>query len=325
MAAKTNKNQEPCVQAVKLACPAATMNPKTKQPFCARTIRKVFTEDCYDFDPEHPWKFQNALQKVFLPTSVKEHRCTMSKYLLRQGPAPNWWAQQVVWIDPCASIIPGTQKQYEEMRQALKGKKRYISDDAKFYSRNLMGDPTKLKQASWGSTKMNWFMVLARGVVHVEVMPDTWCLNGEGMATFVERLPGILRRMLGPDARLPRTLFTDRGTGMYEPFQGKVVHKYRDAVAKAGFKLYWGNNAHKQSPDMGDMLLHETAISWVRKGMRAASPEVVPWEETPEMWTARIRKVVRAINAEFEVAALCREFPDRLQLCADSDGERLRK
>ena len=50
---------------------------------------------------------------------------------------------------------------------------------------------------------MNWFVVLARGVMHVEVMPADWKLNGKGLALFVERLPRILRKMLGASVRLP--------------------------------------------------------------------------------------------------------------------------
>ena len=54
MAAKREHGEEPCVAAVVHACPHATLNPTTKQPFCEKTIRKVFLEDCYDFNPDHP-------------------------------------------------------------------------------------------------------------------------------------------------------------------------------------------------------------------------------------------------------------------------------
>ena len=70
--------------------------------------------------------------------------------------------------------------------------------------------------------------------------------------------------MLGDDAKLPRTVFTDRGTGMYNP-QGKVVRRYHAALESAGFTLYWGTDARRQSPDMADMLLHETAVAWFPK------------------------------------------------------------
>ena len=206
MAAKKHRKEEPCVAAVVFACPEATRNPDTGEPFSGKAIRKVFAEDCYDFEPASPWKFQAALQKVFLPDSVKAHRLKMAKHILQHGPAEAWWAQHVVWFDPCCSIIPGSQNQYDKMRQALKGKRRYISDDAKMYSPNLQGPPTALKQRGWEGTKVNWFMVLARGVVHVEVLPESWKLDGAGLALFVEKLPGSLRKMLGADARLPRTV-----------------------------------------------------------------------------------------------------------------------
>ena len=324
MAAKRNRDDEPCVAAVVHACPTATLNPQTKKPFCDKTIRGVFTTECYDFDPEHPWKFQLGSQKVYLPQQVKDHRVDMARYILRYGQASAWWAQHVVWFDPCASIIPGTQKQYDQMRQACKGRKRYISDNAKLYSPNLQGPPTALKQRQWEGTKVNWFMVLARGVTHVEVMPSDWALNGKGLALFADRLPAILHRMLGIDARIPRHAFTDRGTGMYNPV-GKVVHEYADAMERAGISLYWGPNAARQSPDMGDVLLHETAVAWFRKRMREERPEVPPWEETLEQWGRRARRVVAAVNKEYDVAGLCREFLTRLQDVLRREGGRLPK
>ena len=229
MAAKRNHGEEPTVEAAILRCPDATRNPKTKKPFSKPVIQGVFTTECYDFDPDHPWRFQATLQKVFLPDPLKQERLTMARYLRRYGPTNNWWASEIVWFDPCASIIPGTEKQWLQMRQAIKGKKRYISDDAKEYSPNLPASATVMKQRQWTGKKVNWFMVLARGVAHVEVLPPDWTLNGSGLATFVDRLPQILRKMLGPEARLPRHVFTDRGTGMYTP-QGKAVNAYAEAV-----------------------------------------------------------------------------------------------
>ena len=111
---------------------------------------------------------------------------------------------------------------------------------------------------------------------------------------------------------------------MYNPV-GKAVGAYRDAVQMAGFKLFWGEDAARQSPDMPDMLLHETAVSWFRKCMAKERPDVVPWEETQQQWTRRARKVTSFINKEYDVAGLCREFHRRLQDVVDSGGERLRK
>ena len=111
---------------------------------------------------------------------------------------------------------------------------------------------------------------------------------------------------------------------MYNPI-GKVVNDYADAMDKEGFKLYWGRDAHRQSPDMGDVLLHETAVAWFRKLMRQEKPEVLPWEETQEQWAKRARKVVATANRNYDVAGLCHEFPTRLRDVIDREGDRLPK
>ena len=82
-------------------------------------------------------------------------------------------------------------------------------------------------------------MVVTRGVVHVETMPPDWHLDGNGLAEFVERLPAIVRRMVGDGTPMPRVVFTDRGTGMHTSL-GVAVHAYFDAVRRAGFRTYWG-------------------------------------------------------------------------------------
>ena len=292
------------MDAVIKACPAATLNPRTGNPFSRRHIRKVLLEDCYDIDPDHPWKYQSPLQKVFLPGDLKEQRVQMAKYIQRYGMSPQWWAQHVAWFDPCCSILPGSRRQYEQMCQVLKGKKRLISDNAKQYSSNLSGKSTALKQKGWEGRRVNWFVVLCRGVVHIEPMPAGWMLDGMGLAAFVERLPRILRQMLGTSAKLPRAVFTDRGTGMYTP-TGKIVRAYAEALQRAGFATYWGENAQRQSPDMPDLLLHETAVAWLRKRLRTSRPEVEPWEETQEMWSRRAQQAVRFVNTSYNVAGHC--------------------
>ena len=156
------------------------------------------------------------------------------------------------------------------------------------------------------------------------MMPEGWTVNGEGMAAVATELPAILRRMLGPNALLPRVLFTDRGTGMYAP-SGHIVADVANAADAAGFRPYWGAVAKQQSPDMGDMLLRETAVAWFRSKMKREKPSTQPWEESRAQWSTRAARCVREINKDNDVAGLRREFPSRLQQCLDSEGERLRK
>ena len=322
------EGHEPSADVTIARRPAATLNPETKKPFRDKTIQKVWLEDCYDFDPGRPWKLQAPLQNIFLPDDIKQQRLAMAKHILRQEPHGDdagWWLRNVVWMDPCCSVLPRSRRQYDKMRRAeLGNKKRYISDDARLYSRNLRGPKESLKQASFEAERISWVMVLARGVMAVHMLPEGWAVNGEGMTAVAAELPAILRRMLGAKALLPRVLFTDRGTGMYAP-SGHIVGDYAAAVDTAGFRPYWGPVAKQQSPDMGDMLLHETAVAWFRSKMKREKPATHPWEENRAQWSTRAARCVRQINAEHDVAGLCREFPSRLEQRLESEGERLRK
>jgi len=323
MKQKHEHGEEPCIPNLIVNEPEATWNPKTKKPFSHRKLREILTEDCYDFYPENPWIFQIRLQRLFLPEPAMALRATMGKYLLDTNPSVPWWAQQVAWFDPCCSIQPGSQNHYDRMRQACKGGNGYISIDAREYNPNLRGSETHKKQRAEGR-RICWFMVLARGVAHVELMPADWSCNAAGLAYFVRKLPQILHRMLGPQAKLPRNLFTDRGTGMYTPL-GNITRKYHEAVVSTGFEVYWGADARQQSPDMADVLLHETAVAWFRKRMIAEPPVVAPWDESREQWLQRAQKCMRYVNQEYDVAGRCREFPRRLQDLVDRGGGRLPK
>ena len=157
------------------------------------------------------------------------------------------------------------------MRQAHLGNKhRYLSDAGRGYSRNLRGPKEALKQANHETMRINWIVVLARGRVAIEMSSEDWALNGDGMAHVVASLPGILRRMLGARSTLPRTLWTNRGTGMYSP-RGMVVHAYAGAAASAGFRLYWGDNARltTKGPRKGDESERAASLN--------SSPEMETW------------------------------------------------
>ena len=117
--------------------------------------------------------------------------------------------------------------------------------------------------------------------------------------------------MLGADARLPRVLMSDRGTGMYAP-SGHVTAAYDRAVRDCGFKLFWGPDAKTQSPDMPDLLLHETAVSWLRGVLRRTKPDVVPWMETPQQWSRRMMNALDECNRSKDVEGLCLQFPERV-------------
>ncbi len=52
------RGDEPTAEEVIQRCLASSTNPETGKPFDLKLIRKVFSTDCYDVDPENPWRHQ---------------------------------------------------------------------------------------------------------------------------------------------------------------------------------------------------------------------------------------------------------------------------
>ena len=53
--------------------------------------------------------------------------------------------------------------------------------------------------------------------------------------------------------------------------------------------------------------------------------EELEWLETLEEYKVRLKQVVADINAEHDVAGLCRELPDRVAKLGELEGGRLPK
>ena len=83
------------------------------------------------------------------------------------------------------------------------------------------------------------------------------------------------------------------------------------ALGGTGLVLFWDQNASAQPGYCADVLLHETAVSWIRHKLTATTPKR-PWLESREQYAARLRQVVADINCKFAVGDLCQRFPDRI-------------
>ena len=174
MKLKHAEGEEPTLKEMKHRCPGSVKNPETGEPFDDKILRTVFTEECYDLGPEHPWRFQPRLRKRYVSPELKTHRLAMCGTLLGDAYrhcTPGWFLQSVVWMDPCASIRPGSKAQWLNMKQVLKGKKGYLSDSALMEDSNLSGPGTALKQRTFAGRKMNWVVLLTRGRVAVKILP----------------------------------------------------------------------------------------------------------------------------------------------------------
>ena len=209
--------------------------------------------------------------------------------------------------------------------QATKGKRKWwMSDGSRMKSRNLLATPYAGKQKQWADKRAWWFVILARGKVVLHLMPLDWSQHGHGMAELVGRLPGLLRRRLGP-RRLPKLVASDRGPGFYQAASGTIVAAYKEALAANGFKPFAGDEAKQQPPDIPDVLLHETVVSWVRAYFKRYPFQWVPKVEMNyKLFRKRLKECEAYINTNHDVAGLCRSFPKRIDALIAAKGDRLR-
>ena len=317
----------PSAASIIAQCKKASLNPETGEPFTAKVILEVFKTRCYDHHPDKPWQHLPPNYKTALSPELKAARVVWAKAVLDMGHQAAWFHRHCVWLDPCSSIIPGHVKAGFDQQVALQGKgKRWMSPDAKGDSQNLRASPYAGKQAHWGDKKVWWFIVLAQGKVHVEVMPPGWTQNGDGQAQLVSLLPAILRRMLGDQSFIPDVVFTDRGPGFFHPSTGTICPEYVGSLEAHGFKAWAGDHSKWQPPDLADLLLHETAVAWVRKYLKHHPLPLA--HQAQEKNTRALKRTLEAavdhINTFYAVDDLCRSLPKRLKLLVDEKGERLK-
>ncbi len=72
------------------------------------------------------------------------------------------------------------------------------------------------------------------------------------------------------------------------------------------------------------MMLHETAVAWIRYSLAQCVP-ARSWLETFQEFRARIQAVVAEINRVHDVDSLCRELPERVQEVKAMEGGRIGK
>ena len=118
-------------------------------------------------------------------------------------------------------------------------------------------------------------------------------------------------------------MFVDRGRGFYEPGSGNMTAEFKEALASHNLRGIMGDNAADQPGSMQDLLLHETAVSWLRHRLARSTPKAC-WEETPEEYGRRLKRCCDEVDKECDVVSLCRSFPKRLKLLRKQEGGRLR-
>ena len=85
-----------------------------------------------------------------------------------------------------------------------------------------------------------------------------------------------------------------------------------------------GDNAAVQPGHMQEVMLHETAVAWIRHRLAQTTPNQC-WLESRTAYEARLKRVVTSINAELDVKGLCFNLPGRLDRLIAAGGGRLKE
>ena len=99
---------------------------------------------------------------------------------------------------------------------------------------------------------------------------------------------------------------------------------YRDALRTHHLKAFFPQDASMQPGQLQDLLLHETAVSWMRVRLQQTRPKK-DWEETVEQYVSRLKAAAAHINAHHDVESLGKEWPQRLHELDSREGDRLPK
>ena len=102
-------------------CPSATINPATQQAVHPNRVYKVLKEDCYDRDPEFPWRNQHRVSKKALTADARGRRLQWAKSMLPTEHSHNWYYQNLVWTDICNSVLARSAKKANEQTLVRKG------------------------------------------------------------------------------------------------------------------------------------------------------------------------------------------------------------
>ena len=119
-------------------------------------------------------------------------------------------------------------------------------------------------------------LLLLLGKAHVEVLGSEFPGENEaGAAILVQKVRAAIN-IRCQSADQPKVVFTDRGRGFYNPGNGKVTPKYRDALQDNGLQAFMGEDASRQPGNLQEAMLHETLVAWVRKRLEITMPKK-PW------------------------------------------------
>ena len=167
--------------------------------------------------------------------------------------------------------------------------------------------------------------MLMRGKLHVEVFDENFPgETPEGASMLVARARTAVNRRFQSGAAQPSHIMVDRGRGFYSISTGRITYQFEAALREHSFTNLMGDDAGVQPGHMQEIMLHETAVAWIRGKLVQTLPAQC-WLETRKQYESRLKRDVDDINAQFDVAGLCFGLPDRLCELVSNKGGRLRQ
>lgn len=121
-----------------------------------------------------------------------------------------------------------------------------------------------------------------------------------------------------------QVLFTDRGNGFYDSGSGVITDGYHEALKQHRLKAFFGADASQQPGELQEIMLHETAVAWVRQRLTKTRPKQA-WAETLDAYRARLKECAAYINDNYDVEGLCRGLLKRLSTLENKKGDRIKK
>ena len=70
---------------------------------------------------------------------------------------------------------------------------------------------------------------------------------------------------------------------------GKITAEFKGALRGHALRTFMGDDAGKQPGSLQEVLLHETAVAWIRRRLACTVP-VKCWEETRQEYSTRLKR-----------------------------------
>jgi hypothetical protein len=320
----------PTPEKIRVLLPRKTINKKTGAPISDEKIRTIFKTLCYDEDEDDPWHYLPSPQQDCLTDEMKPARVRTAKHLLQHVTKGAAW--NFVAIDPCFSLLARKQEKSDLLKIAAMGNKKWMSKKSKRKGANLRAPKTAKTQKS-SCTVVPWTPVFTRGRVKLVVLTEPGAkLNSSVTAgDFVRNsLPAVLQSMKKEWkwSTIPRVVLHDKASYFVNSKTNRLNPTFCEGLQGGQFSSWVDDGAQWLAPHLGDLYLHETVISHVRRLLYTKFARKALYE-TPLQFAARMSKIEHHLNHEMgDGESLLNLGKDLHQRCEDLKklhGERLPK